>query len=481
MLESIRTVGRAFRKIGGLTNRCVRWISAAFKYFSVRTLSDIAALGLCGVVVAIAAFPVGTLFYSLRPLLVGPTLLRTASAWALLVGGGYIVFGVSVLLVIVVLRRLLFLRSKEEMFEVNCLETMRFALFHGLFNPAPIFVLPLIRGTSLINAFYRGMGATIGKRTLINTVLISDCNLVTIGDDCLVGGDSVINGHSAEHGVVILQRVSIGNRVTIGQYATILPGVRIEDDVIVAANSLVPKFRRLAAGRIYAGVPARYSGMSSSVNPECQRVVPQPVGAATHSVAADGFILARSEVNVQQILLESYKMRHAEVLDIIRFMSQVTVSSLGLLVTSFLYSVTNQQPRILLFLPPLAGLTYAILLNAAIAMQRLGMKACEIEIIFQQARVAGFDWEMKYGSLGSARVFDLDAILIQFVLLGTLLTGSAITWKGYIVMSTVNFLGYTVQNILLAVDLFIGSWIVLSVIYLLARRWSMKAALRRKL
>jgi hypothetical protein len=109
------------------------------------------------------------------------------------------------------------------------------------------------------------------------------------------------------------------------------------------------------------------------------------------------------------------------------------------------------------------------------------MKACEIEIIFQQARVAGFDWEMKYGSLGSARVFDLDAILIQFVLLGTLLTGSAITWKGYIVMSTVNFLGYTVQNILLAVDLFIGSWIVLSVIYLLARRWSMKAALRRKL
>ena len=47
----------------------------------------------------------------------------------------------------------------------------------------------------------------------------------------------------------------VGSNVYIGSRVTLLPGVVIEDNVIVAAGTVVTK--RLAGGAIYGGVPAR--------------------------------------------------------------------------------------------------------------------------------------------------------------------------------------------------------------------------------
>ena len=47
----------------------------------------------------------------------------------------------------------------------------------------------------------------------------------------------------------------IGNRVWLAANVTVLPGVIINDDVIVAANSLVTK--DLESGYVYGGVPAQ--------------------------------------------------------------------------------------------------------------------------------------------------------------------------------------------------------------------------------
>ena len=49
--------------------------------------------------------------------------------------------------------------------------------------------------------------------------------------------------------------VFIGNRVWLAANVTVLPGVVINDNVIVAANSLVTK--DLESGYIYGGVPAQ--------------------------------------------------------------------------------------------------------------------------------------------------------------------------------------------------------------------------------
>lgn len=49
--------------------------------------------------------------------------------------------------------------------------------------------------------------------------------------------------------------VTIGDRCWLGAHVTVLPGVTIDDDVIVASGAVVT--RDLAGGAVYGGVPAR--------------------------------------------------------------------------------------------------------------------------------------------------------------------------------------------------------------------------------
>lgn len=65
-------------------------------------------------------------------------------------------------------------------------------------------------------------------------------------------GEDVTVGHKA-----MLHACQIGNRVLIGMGATILDNATIEDDVIVAAGSLVPPNKTLASGFLYVGSPVK--------------------------------------------------------------------------------------------------------------------------------------------------------------------------------------------------------------------------------
>lgn len=70
----------------------------------------------------------------------------------------------------------------------------------------------------------------------------------------LTGGRKVIKeiGISKEH---IYRDIKIGNNVWIGANSIILPGVVVEDNVVIAAGSVVTK--SLDSGYIYGGVPAK--------------------------------------------------------------------------------------------------------------------------------------------------------------------------------------------------------------------------------
>jgi carbonic anhydrase/acetyltransferase-like protein (isoleucine patch superfamily) len=68
----------------------------------------------------------------------------------------------------------------------------------------------------------------------------------------LIIGDQVTVGHRT-----ILHGCTIGNRVLVGMGSTIMDDVVVEDEVIIAANSLVTPGKRLVSGFLYAGSPAR--------------------------------------------------------------------------------------------------------------------------------------------------------------------------------------------------------------------------------
>ncbi len=102
-------------------------------------------------------------------------------------------------------------------------------------------------------------GAVIGARTRIQSHSFV-CELVTIGDDCVVAhgvmfiNDTFASGGPARGDASRWRSTRIGNHVSIGSNATILP-VDICDHVVVGAGAVVT--RDIVEAGIYAGNPAR--------------------------------------------------------------------------------------------------------------------------------------------------------------------------------------------------------------------------------
>lgn len=106
-----------------------------------------------------------------------------------------------------------------------------------------------------------GKNITLGKRIFINAgCKIQDQGGVSIGDDCLIGHNAVIASLNhdidpARRADMIPAPVTIGRNVWIGANVTILPGVSIGDDAVLAAACVVTK--DVPAGAIVVGSPAR--------------------------------------------------------------------------------------------------------------------------------------------------------------------------------------------------------------------------------
>lgn len=104
--------------------------------------------------------------------------------------------------------------------------------------------------------FYRLFGAKFGKRVAIYPRLW-DVELIEIGDDTSIGTGCIIGAHAISQGELFRKRIKIGKNCTIGAGTIILPGVTINDYVIVASNSVIPSNRVLEANSIYAGSPVK--------------------------------------------------------------------------------------------------------------------------------------------------------------------------------------------------------------------------------
>ncbi|HWK53367.1 MAG TPA: gamma carbonic anhydrase family protein [Hyphomicrobiales bacterium] len=95
----------------------------------------------------------------------------------------------------------------------------------------------------------------IGARTNIQDGSILHCTspdstppdgfALQIGDDVTVGHKAVLHG------------CTIGNRVLIGMGTIVMDGAVVEDDVVVGGGSVVTPGKRLEAGGLYVGSPAR--------------------------------------------------------------------------------------------------------------------------------------------------------------------------------------------------------------------------------
>jgi acetyltransferase-like isoleucine patch superfamily enzyme len=133
---------------------------------------------------------------------------------------------------------------------------LRWARYAASIHLARVIAGTLLRGTPLWSSHLRLSGARLGKRVYVNSLALSDYNLLECGDDVVIGGAVHMSGHTVEAGVVKTARVRLGHNVTIGLGSVIEIGVEIGSDSQVGALSFVPKHAKLKGGRVYAGTPA---------------------------------------------------------------------------------------------------------------------------------------------------------------------------------------------------------------------------------
>ena len=100
-----------------------------------------------------------------------------------------------------------------------------------------------------------------GERVFINAgCCFQDQGGIYIGDDCLIGHQVVIAtlNHDLDpaHRKDLLPKpVKLGNNVWVGAHATILAGVTVGDNAVIAAGAVVTK--DIPANTVAAGVPAK--------------------------------------------------------------------------------------------------------------------------------------------------------------------------------------------------------------------------------
>jgi len=171
---------------------------------------------------------------------------------------GYFAFGLALVFLLPAARFVLFAPgSPVGRFPYLSLGAWRWASFNALTLILRFTFIHWIRVTPFLPLYHRLMGMKVGARVQFNTAVVSDQNLISVGDDSVIGGDVTLVAHSAEAGALVTAPVRIGRRVTVGIMAVILPGCEIGDGATIAAGAVLAKGTVVGPGELWGGVPAR--------------------------------------------------------------------------------------------------------------------------------------------------------------------------------------------------------------------------------
>lgn len=225
------------------------------------------------VVCGVSLLPIGLIWYFLTNVLPSnlPVQLITFS---LALVPAYVLFAVTLMIVSPLTLRMLGWHTPSN--ASMRLDELSWPLLTWVRYGASIHLVRIVAGTLFratpIWTFYlRLSGARLGRRVYVNSLGVSDYNLLECGDDVVIGASVHVSGHTVEGGVVKTARVRLGDRVTIGIGSVIEIDVEIGSDAQIGAMSFVPKHTKLAGGAVYVGVPAEPLKYPATTRPDASR------------------------------------------------------------------------------------------------------------------------------------------------------------------------------------------------------------------
>lgn len=124
-------------------------------------------------------------------------------------------------------------------------------------NLAVNLLLAPLRGTPWLAAYFRLMGAKIGRRVYLDTTDMTEFDLIEIGDDAALNDAAGLQTHLFEDRVMKVSAVRIGARATVGSLAIVLYDAVVDDGAELGDLSVLMKGESLAPGTAWEGSPAR--------------------------------------------------------------------------------------------------------------------------------------------------------------------------------------------------------------------------------
>ena len=219
------------------------------------------------VVCAAAALPVAAFWSAILNWISASALVR-AIAFSVLVVPSYIAFALCLMVATAAANRLTGARTPpDQAMRISEMgwPLMRWARYMVASHVVRVLAGGMFRGSPIWTAYLRLNGAKIGQGVYVNSLFVSDHNLLEFGDDVVIGSEVHLSGHTVEAGVVKTAHVRLGRDVTIGLGSIIDIGVTVGDGCQVGALSLVPKHTTLESGAVYAGIPVRRIDRHSAV------------------------------------------------------------------------------------------------------------------------------------------------------------------------------------------------------------------------
>ncbi|MGB8898797.1 MAG: Pls/PosA family non-ribosomal peptide synthetase [Methylocella sp.] len=109
--------------------------------------------------------------------------------------------------------------------------------------------------TVYMRAWYRLMGAKIGKDAEISTNLSGRHDLVEIGEKCFIADEVVLGDEEIRNGWIYLKRVKTGPRVFVGNSAVVPAGAEIPGGALIGIKSKPPANHLMSEGDTWFGSP----------------------------------------------------------------------------------------------------------------------------------------------------------------------------------------------------------------------------------
>ncbi len=175
------------------------------------------------------------------------------------------------LLTVIVLRRAFMPRFKPVVKPLWCSYVWFNEVVNAIYEAAAAPVLFPMLGTPYVAWFLRRLGCRVGKWAFLETTLMSEFDLVTIGDRAALNIGSTIQPHLFEDRVMKSDTINIGECCSVGNMAVVLYGTRMENGATLESLSVLMKGESLPRWSRWHGIPSQPCE-SESVGPDRQRL-----------------------------------------------------------------------------------------------------------------------------------------------------------------------------------------------------------------